>query len=37
MARLAPPEQAAVAAGLGLLVGAAGDSYGITASRPVPL
>jgi DNA-binding MarR family transcriptional regulator len=37
MARLAPPERAAVTAALGLLVGAAGDDYGITASRPVPL
>jgi DNA-binding MarR family transcriptional regulator len=37
MARLAPPEQAAVTAGLGLLVGAAGGSYGIRANRPVPL
>ena len=37
MARLAPPEQAAVTAALGLLVGAAADDYGITARRPVPL
>ena len=37
MARLAPPEQAAVTAALGLLVGAAADDYGITAHRPVPL
>jgi hypothetical protein len=37
MARLAPPERAAVTAALGLLVGAAGDDYGITVSRPVPL
>jgi len=37
MARLAPPEQTAVTAALGLLVGAAGDDYGITPSRPVPL
>jgi DNA-binding MarR family transcriptional regulator len=37
MARLAPPERAAVTAALGLLVSAAGDDYGITASRPVPL
>ena len=29
------PEQAAVTAALGLLVGAAGDDYGITASRPL--
>jgi DNA-binding MarR family transcriptional regulator len=37
MARLAPPEQVAVTAALGLLVGAAADDYGITAHRPVPL
>ena len=37
MARLASPERAAVTAALGLLVGAAGDHYGITASPPVPL
>lgn len=37
MARLPPPEQAAVTAALGLLVGAAGDDYGITARRPLPL
>jgi DNA-binding MarR family transcriptional regulator len=37
MARLAPRERAAVTAALGLLVGAAGDDYGITANRPVPL
>jgi DNA-binding MarR family transcriptional regulator len=37
MARLALPERAAVTAALGLLVGAAGDRYGIIASRPVPL
>ena len=37
MARLAPAEQAAVTAALGLLVGAGGDDYGITAHRPVPL
>jgi DNA-binding MarR family transcriptional regulator len=37
MGRLASPERAAVTAALGLLVGAAGDQYGITASRPVPL
>jgi DNA-binding MarR family transcriptional regulator len=36
MARLRSPEQAAVTAALGLLVGAAGDDYGITASL-VPL
>ena len=34
MARLAPPERAAVADALGLLVGAAGDDYGITARYP---
>jgi DNA-binding MarR family transcriptional regulator len=37
MGRLAPSEQAAVATALRLLVGAAGDDYGITVSRPVPL
>jgi DNA-binding MarR family transcriptional regulator len=37
MARLAPPEQATVTAALGLLVSAAGDDYGITVHRPVPL
>jgi DNA-binding MarR family transcriptional regulator len=37
MAQLTPSQQAAVTAGLGLLVGAAGDDYGITAPRPVPL
>ena len=37
MARLAPAERAAVTDALGLLVGAAGDNYGITANRPVPL
>ena len=37
MARLAPLEQVAVTAALELLVGAAGDDYGISASRPVPL
>jgi DNA-binding MarR family transcriptional regulator len=37
IARLAPPEQAKVTAGLELLVRAAGDDYGISASRPVPL
>ena len=36
MARLAPADQEAVTAALGLLVGAAGDDYGITAYRPVP-
>jgi DNA-binding MarR family transcriptional regulator len=35
MARLKPREQEAVTASLGLLVSAAGDDYGITASRPV--
>ena len=37
MARLAPPQRAAVTAALGLLVGAAGDDYGVTANRRVPL
>ena len=37
MARLAPRDQEAVTAALGLLVAAAGDEYGITAHRPVPL
>jgi hypothetical protein len=37
MARLAPEDQQAVTAALGLLVSAAGDDYGITAHRPVPL
>jgi DNA-binding MarR family transcriptional regulator len=37
MARLAPAEQAAVTAALGLLVRAAGDEYGVTQHRPVPL
>jgi DNA-binding MarR family transcriptional regulator len=37
MGRLAPPERAAVTDALGLLVGAAGDSYGIGAGRPAPL
>jgi DNA-binding MarR family transcriptional regulator len=37
LARLAPAEQAAVTAALGLLVGAAGDDYGVTANRPVSL
>jgi DNA-binding MarR family transcriptional regulator len=37
MARLAPAEQAAVTAALGLLVRAAGDEYGVTEHRPVPL
>ena len=37
MARLSGPEQAAVTAALELLVAAAGDDYGVSASRPVPL
>jgi DNA-binding MarR family transcriptional regulator len=37
MGRLAPADQEAVTAALGLLVGAAGDDYGITAYRRVPL
>ena len=37
MARLAVPEQATVTAALELLIDAAGDAYGVTASRPVPL
>ena len=37
LGRLAPQDQAAVTAGLGLLVDAAGDDYGITPNRPVPL
>jgi DNA-binding MarR family transcriptional regulator len=37
MARLAPAEQEMVTAALGLLVKAAGDDYGLTAHRPVPL
>lgn len=37
MARLGPEERAAVTAALGLLVSAAGDDYGVTAHRPVPL
>jgi len=37
MAQLAPGEQAAVTMALGLLVRAAGDDYGLTAQRPVPL
>jgi DNA-binding MarR family transcriptional regulator len=37
MARLSCPEQAAVTEALGLLVAAAGEDYGVTASRPVPL
>jgi hypothetical protein len=34
LGRLAPQDQAAVTAALSLLVGAAGDDYGITAARP---
>jgi DNA-binding MarR family transcriptional regulator len=37
MARLSPAEQSVVIVALGLLVSAAGDDYGITAHRPVPL
>jgi DNA-binding MarR family transcriptional regulator len=37
MTRLAVPEQAAVTAALELLVAAAGDDYGATASRMMPL
>jgi len=37
MARLAPDEQATVTAALSLLVSAAGEDYGVTARRPVPL
>jgi DNA-binding MarR family transcriptional regulator len=37
MARLTAREQAAVTAALELLVAAAGEGYGVTASRPVPL
>jgi DNA-binding MarR family transcriptional regulator len=37
MARLAPAEQEAVTAALGLLVRAAGDDYGLAALRPLPL
>lgn len=37
MARLAPDERAAVTSALGLLVRAAGEEYGVTAHRPVPL
>lgn len=35
--RLLPAEQDAVTTALGLLVAAAGDDYGLTAQRPVPL
>jgi DNA-binding MarR family transcriptional regulator len=37
MAKLEPADQAAVTAALALLVGAAGEEYGVTAHRPVPL
>ena len=37
MARLTPAEQETVTTALGLLVRAAGDDYGLTAHRPVPL
>jgi DNA-binding MarR family transcriptional regulator len=37
MARLTPAQQAVVTAALELLIGAAGDDYGISAHRPVPL
>lgn len=37
LARLTPHDQQAVTAALGLLVTAAGDDYGITVRRPVPL
>lgn len=37
MARLAPREQAAVTESLHLLVAAAGEEYGVTSHRPVPL
>jgi DNA-binding MarR family transcriptional regulator len=37
MARLSPSQQAVVTVALDLLVGAAGDDYGVTAHRPVPL
>jgi DNA-binding MarR family transcriptional regulator len=37
MARLAPRDQAAVSAALGLLVEAAGDEYGINAYSPIPM
>jgi DNA-binding MarR family transcriptional regulator len=37
MARLTPAERQTVTASLGLLVRAAGDDYGLTAHRPVPL
>jgi DNA-binding MarR family transcriptional regulator len=37
MARLSPSQQAVVTVALDLLVSAAGDDYGVTAHRPVPL
>jgi DNA-binding MarR family transcriptional regulator len=37
MAKLGPGDQAAVTDALALLVGAAGDEYGVTTHRPVPL
>jgi len=37
MARLTPAERRTVTTALGLLVTAAGDDYGLTAHRPVPL
>ena len=37
MARLSPAQQAVVTVALGLLVGAAGDDYGVTTLRPVPV
>jgi len=37
MARLTPPEQEAVTSALAQLVSAAGDDYGLTAHRPIPL
>ena len=37
LALLAPTEQQALTSALGLLVAAAGDGYGVSAVRPVPL
>jgi DNA-binding MarR family transcriptional regulator len=37
LTRLTPADQEAVTVALGLLVEAAGDEYGVTAHRPVPL
>jgi DNA-binding MarR family transcriptional regulator len=37
MAQLTPPEQAAATTALAQLVRAAGDDYGVTEHRPVPL